>query len=96
MCCADFFLLKTLPSLDLSKFLFFGVAGNIFTCSHIATALRVNWGNDERLRSHDIAFSQQLQNGHIVGSAHWTGEQDGWQETDLDYGETAGTMERWL
>ena len=52
-------------------------------------ALRDTWGNDARLRSHDIALSQQLQNYHLVGSAHWTCEEDEWQETDPDYGESA-------
>ena len=28
-------------------------------------------------------------NRHTVGSAHWTGEEDEWQETDVDYGESA-------
>ena len=33
-------------------------------------------------------------NRHTVGSAHWTGEEDEWQETDVDYGESVGTMVR--
>ena len=84
------FLLLENASLDGSEEIFvFGVAGKLCAYSRIANALRETWGNDARLRSHDIALSQQLQNGHIDGSAHWTGEEDEWQETDPDYGESA-------
>ena len=89
MCCADFCFWKTLPSMDLRRILFFGVTGKLCAYSRIANALRETWGNDARLWYHDIALSQQLQNGHIVGSAHWTGEEDEWQETDPDHGESA-------
>ena len=34
-------------------------------------------------------FETTAANGHIVGSAHWTGEEDEWQETDLDHEESA-------
>ena len=63
----------------------FGVAGKRYAYNHIANALREIWGNEDRLRSHDIAFSQQLQGGHLAGGVHWTGEEDYWQETDYDY-----------
>ena len=51
----------------------FGVAGKSHTYSHIANALRETWGNDERLRSHDIALSQQLQGGHLADGVHGKG-----------------------
>ena len=63
----------------------FCVASKSYICSHIANALRETWGNDERLKSHDIALSQQLQGGHLAGGVHWTGEENEWQETDCDY-----------
>ena len=43
-----------------------------------------------RLRSHDIALSQQLQGGHLAGGVHWTGEEDDWQETDYEYEDSLG------
>ena len=53
--------------------------GKSYAYNHIANALRETWGNDDRLRSHDIALSQQLQ-------VAYTGqEEDDWQETDYDY-----------
>ena len=50
----------------------FGVAGESYAYNHIANALRETWCNDDRLRSHDIALSQQLQGGHLAGGVHWT------------------------
>ena len=61
-----------------------GVAGKSYAYNHIANALRETWGNDDRLRSRDIALSQQQQGGHLAGGVHWTGEEDGWQEMDYD------------
>ena len=63
----------------------FGVAGKSYAYSHIAFAFRETWDNDERLRSHHLAVSQQLQGGHLAGGAHWTGEEIDWQEIDYDY-----------
>ena len=63
----------------------FGVAGKSYAHNHIANTLRETWGNDDRLRSHDIALSQQLQGGHLAGCVHWTGAEDGWEETDYEY-----------
>ena len=63
----------------------FGVAGKSYAYSHIANALRETWDNDGRLRSHDIALSQQLQGTHLAGGVHWTGEENDWQEIDYDY-----------
>ena len=37
-------------------------------------------------------MSQQLQGGHLAGGAHWTREEDDWQETDYDYEDT---LEAW-
>ena len=62
----------------------FGVAGKSYACNDIVNALRETWGNDDRLRSHDFALSQQSQGGHLAG-VHWTGEEDDWQETDCDF-----------
>ena len=62
----------------------FGVAGKSYAYCHIANAFRETWCN-ERLRSHDLAVSQQLQGGHLAGGAHWTGEEIDWQETDYEY-----------
>ena len=63
----------------------FGFAGKSYAYNHIANALRETLGNDDCLRSHDIALSQQIQGGHLAGGVHWTGEEDDWQETDYDY-----------
>ena len=80
------FLLLEHVALTGSELVFvFGVAGKSYACNHIANALRETWGNDDRLRSHDFALSQQLQGGHLAGGVHWTGEEDDWQETDYDY-----------
>ena len=68
----------------------FGVAGKGYAYNHIANALRENWGNDHRLRSHDIALSQ-LQGGHLAGGVHWTREEDDWQETDYDHEHSLGS-----
>ena len=79
------FLLLENAALTGSEHVFvFGVAGKSCAYNHIANALRETWGNDDRLRSHDIALSQQLQGGHLAGGVHWTGEEDDWQETDYD------------
>ena len=79
------FLLLENAALTGSKIvLVFGVAGESYAYNHIANALRETWGNDDRLRSHDIALSQQLQGGHLAGGVQWTGEKDDWQETDYD------------
>ena len=45
----------------------FGVADKSYAYNHIANALRETWSNDDRLRSHNIALSQQLQVGHLAG-----------------------------
>ena len=52
--------------------------------NQIANALRETWGNDERLRSHDSALSQQLQSGHLAGGVHWSAEDNEWREADYD------------
>ena len=57
----------------------FGVACKSYAYNHIANALRETCGNDDRLRS----LTQPLQIGHIVGGAHWTGEEHERQETDF-------------
>ena len=62
----------------------FGVAGKSYAYNHIANALRETWGNDERLRSHDSALSQQLQSGHLAGGVHWSAEDNEWTEADYD------------
>ena len=62
----------------------FGVAGKSYAYNHIVNALRETWGNDERLRSHDSALSQQLQSGHLAGGVHWSAEDNEWTEADYD------------
>ena len=62
-------LLENVALTGLEQVFVFGVAGKSFASSYIANALRETWGNDERLRSHDISSSQQRQTRHIVGSA---------------------------
>ena len=62
----------------------FGVSGKSYAYNHIANALRETWGNDERLRSHDSALSQQLQSGHLAGGVHWSAEDNEWTEADYD------------
>ena len=84
MSCVVFFCWKTRHSGSEQVFVF-GVAGKSYAYNHIANALRGTWGNDDRLRSHDIGLSQQLQGGHLAGGVHWTGEEDYWKETDYDY-----------
>ena len=80
-----FLLLENAALTGSEQVFVFGVAGKSYACNHSANALRETWGNDDRLRSHDIALSQQLQGGHLAGGVHWTGEEDDWQETDYDY-----------
>ena len=62
----------------------FGVAGKSYAYNHIANALRETWGNDERLRSHDSALSQQLQSGHLAGGVHWSADDNEWTDTCYD------------
>ena len=80
-----FLLLEHVALTGSEQVFVFGVAGKSHACNHIANALRETWGNDDRLRSHDFALSQELQGGHLAGGVHWTGEEDDWQETDYDY-----------
>ena len=79
---ADFlrgFLLLENAALTGSEEVFvFDVVGKSYAYNHIANALRETWGNDDRLRSHDFALSQQLQGGH------WTGEEDHWPDMVYD------------
>ena len=56
-----------------------GVACKSYAYNHIANALRETCGSGDRLRS----LTQSLQIGHIVGGAHWTGEENERQETDF-------------
>ena len=81
---ADFFCWKT-----RSHVFVFGGAGIRYAYNHFANALRETWGNDERLRSHDVALSQQLQGGHLAGGVHWTGEENEWQEMDYNYDDSS-------
>ena len=46
--------------------------------------MRETWCNDDRLRSHDSALSQQLQSGHLAGGVHWSAEDNEWTEADYD------------
>ena len=79
------FLLLENAALTGSEHVFvFGVAGKSYAYNHIANALRETWGNDERLRSHDSALSQQLQSGHLAGGVHWSAENNEWTEADYD------------
>ena len=80
-----FLLLENAALTGSEQVFVFGVAGKSCAYNQIANALRETWGNDDRLRSHDIAISQQLQGGHLAGGVHWTGEEDDWQETDYEY-----------
>ena len=80
-----FLLLENAVLTGSEQVLVFGVAGKSYAYNHMANALRETCSNDDRLRSHDIALSQQLQGGHPAGGVHWTGEEDDWQETDCDY-----------
>ena len=80
----EFLLLENAALTGSEQVFVFGVAGKSYAYNHIANAVRETWGNDDSLRSHDIAWSQQLQGGHLA-YVHWTGEEDDWQETDHDY-----------
>ena len=73
------FLLLENAALTGSEQVFVFGAGKSYAYNHIANALRETWGNDDRLRSHDFALSQQLQGGHLAGGVHWTGEEDDWR-----------------
>ena len=55
-----FLLLENAALTGSEQVFVFGVAGEIYAYNHIANALRETWGNDDRLRSHDFALSQQL------------------------------------
>ena len=66
-----FLLLENAALTGSEQVFVFGVAGKSYAYNHIANALRETWGNDERLRSHDSALSQQLQSGHLAGGVHW-------------------------
>ena len=66
-----FLLLENAALTGSEQVFVFGVAGKSNAYNHIANGLRETWGNDERLRSHDIALSQQLQGGHLAGGVHW-------------------------
>ena len=69
----EFLLLENTALTGSEQVFVFGVAGKSYTYSHIANALRETRGNDEGLRNHDIALSQQLQGGHLASGVHWTG-----------------------
>ena len=84
-----FLLLENAALTGSDQVFVFGVAGKSYTYSHIVNALRETWGNDEHLRSHDSALSQQLHSGHLAGGVHWTDEENEWQETDYDYEESS-------
>ena len=87
-----FLLLENAALIGSEQVFVFGVASKSYTYSHIANAIGETWGNDERLRSHDSALSQQLRSGHLAGGVHWTGVESEWQETDYDYEES---MDPW-
>ena len=55
MCCVDFFCWKTRHSQEPSKCLSSVLPVKSYTYSHTANAFRETWGNDERLRRHDIS-----------------------------------------
>ena len=79
-----FLLLENAALTGSEQVFVFGVAGKSYAYNHIANALRETWGNDERLRSHDSALSQQLQSGHLAGGVHWSAEDNEWTEADDD------------
>ena len=49
-----FLLLESAALTGSEQVFVFGVAGKSYAYNHIATALRETWGNDDRLRSHDL------------------------------------------
>ena len=79
-----FLLLENAALTGSEQVFVFGVAGKSYAYNHMANALRETWGNDERLRSHDSALSQQLQSGHLAGGVHWSAEDNEWTEADND------------
>ena len=79
-----FLLLENAALTDSEQVFVVGVAGKSYAYNHIANSLRETWGNDERLRSHDSALSQQLQSGHLAGGVHWSAEDNEWTEADYD------------
>ena len=81
-----FLLLENAALTGSEQVFVFGVARKSCTYSHTANAFRETWGNDERLRSHDISpCRNSLKGGHVAGDVHWTGEENERQETDYDY-----------
>ena len=83
-----FLLLENAALTGSEQVFVFGVAGKSYAYNHIANALRETWGNDERLRSHDSALSQQLQNGHFARGVHLSAEDNEWTEADYDCAES--------
>ena len=79
-----FLLLENAALTGSEQVFVFGVAGKRYAYNHIANALRETWGNDECLRSHDSALSQQLQSGHLARGVHWSADDNEWTETCYD------------
>ena len=79
-----FLLLENAALTGSEQVFVFGVAGKSYAYNHIANALRETWGNDESLRSHDNALSQQLQSGHLAGGVHWSADDNQRTETCYD------------
>ena len=87
-----FLLLENAALTGSEQVFVFGVAGKSYAYNHIANASRETWGNDERLRGHDSALSQQLQSGHLAGGVHWSAEDNEWTEADYDCEESLDPM----
>ena len=87
-----FLLLENAALIGSEQVIVFGVAGKSYAYNHIANALRETWGNDERLRSHDSALSQQLQSGHVASDVHGSAEDNEWTEADYDCEESLNGM----
>ena len=54
-----FLLLKNAALTGSEQVFVLGIAGKSYAFNHIANRQRETWSNDDRLRSHDIALSQQ-------------------------------------
>ena len=74
-----FQLLEARHSLDRSRCLSSALLVKSCAYNPAVNALQERCGN-HRLRNHDVALSQQLQNGNVVGGVRWTDADSEWLE----------------
>ena len=79
-----FQLLEARHSLDRSRCLSSALLVKNCAYNPAVNALQEKCGN-HRLRNHDVALSQQLQNGNVVGGVRWTDADSEWLEDGTVY-----------